>query len=158
MFLLLSCFIYPVALLSLPGTISLHTTNTTNGQNTCTEFSLFQLRPLYHDCNHAIDALSSNRVPGTFHSFDRSSTDAWLLPVTQRSGTCKLVVRMLPYSSVEVSSWAVLKSAARNLNEECRVGAPWGDVTGGVTLAGEHDWIEVSIDKTSRIVEVAVDG
>lgn len=84
--------------------------------------------------------------------------DAWYLPVTQRVGTCKLLVRMLPYSSVERSTWAVLKSAARGLNEECRVGAPWGDTTGGVTLAGEHDWIEVSIERRAGNVEVAADG
>ena len=84
--------------------------------------------------------------------------DAWHLPVTERVGTCKLLVRMLPYSDVESSSWAALKSAARNLNEECRVGAAWGDVTGGVTLAGAHDWIEVSIERRTGMVEGAANG
>lgn len=84
--------------------------------------------------------------------------DPWHLPVTQRVGTCKLLVRMLPYSDVESSSWAALKSAARNLNEECRVGAAWGDATGGVTLAGGHDWIEISIERRAGIMEVAANG
>lgn len=156
-FLLLSTFIYPVASLSLPETTSLHTANTATitHQNTCTTFSLFQLRPLYYDCNLAIDALSSSRVPGTFHSYLGRSMDLWHLPVTQRVGTCKILVRMLARSSVETSTWAALKSAAGRLNEECRVGAPWGDVTGGVTLAGEHKLIEVSIARTAGVVEVA---
>ena len=84
--------------------------------------------------------------------------DEWRLPFTRTVGSCVVSLRILPYSLVEASSWAALKAAARKLNDECRVGATWGDITGGVTLAGQHKWIQISLVRRTGTVTAVADG
>lgn len=140
--LLLSIFfIYYVASSSLPETFN--TSHLLNAQATCTGFKLFQLRPLYRDCDRAVDFLSSSRLPGNFHS--GSPMDMWQLPVTETVDTCELRLQLAPLSLPEPGSWKEIKGAARRLNEDCRNKAALGDVTGGAVTAGVHDRIQISM-------------
>lgn len=154
-FLLLNIFACYVASSSHPQTLS-PTSNTTrlpNAQATCTGFKLFQLRPLYRDCNRAIDGLSSSRLPGYFHS--GRAIDQWQLPVTETDGTCEVLIELAPLSLPEASSWRDVKAAARKLNEDCRSRAALGDITGGAVTAGPHDRIQILMVRRTSGGEVA---
>ncbi|CAD6577520.1 MAG: hypothetical protein ASARMPREDX12_008384 [Alectoria sarmentosa] len=151
-------FVRYVASSSLPETFNL-TSNTTHmptAQATCTGFKLFKLRPLYRDCNRAIDFLPSGRAPGYFHS--GRPMDSWQLPLTETVGTCDVLVQLSPFSLPEPGSWREVKAAARDLNEDCRTKAALGDVTGGAVSAGQHGRVQISIARTTGGVEVVADG
>lgn len=153
--LLLSVFICYVASSSLPTMLNL-TSNTTqqpNAEASCTPFKLFQLRPHYRDCDHAVNALSASRLPGHFHS--EGPMDDWQLPIIETAGTCEILLKLLPFSLPEPSSWQELKAVARKLNEECRVGVPLEDVSGGAITAGPHGRILISMVRTTRGLKVA---
>ncbi|CAF9908207.1 MAG: hypothetical protein ALECFALPRED_004350 [Alectoria fallacina] len=151
-------FVRYVASSSLPETFNL-TSNTTHlptTQATCTAFKLFKLRPLYRDCNSAVDILSSSRVPGYFHS--GRPMDTWQLPVTETFGTCDVLLQLAPFSLPERSSWRQVKAAARDLNEYCRTKKALSDVTGGAVTVGDHGRIQISIVRTTSDVEGVADG
>ena len=124
-----------VASLSLPETLNL----TFNAQARCTQFKLFQLRPIYGDCVRAVDLLSSSPATGHFHA--GGSIDKWQLPVTETEGTCEVSVQLAPFSLPELSSWGEIKKTTRELSEACRSGV----ITGGLSAAGPHERILISV-------------
>lgn len=157
-FLFLNIFLCRVASSWLPATsnLSSNTTHLPTAQATCTGFKLFQLRPFYRDCNSAVEILSSSRLPGYFHS--GGSMDTWQLPVTETVGTCDLSLQLAPFSLPERGSWQIVKAAARRLNEDCRVKATLGDVTGGAITAGQHDRVQISMVRRTRGGEEVAGG
>lgn len=157
-FLLLNIFLCYVASSSLPEpfTPTSNTTHLSATQPSCTGFKIFQLRPLYRDCDRAVSALSSSRLPGYFHS--GSTMDDWQLPVTETAGSCEILVQLAPLSLPEASSWKEVKAAAAKLSDVCRVKSPLGDVTGGEIAAGPHDRIQISMVRRTGGLEVVAGG
>ena len=155
---LLSSFIHYVASSALPGA-SLQTVNTTEslaGLGTCTGFKLFRPRPLYGDCSEAINRLSDSSLHGNFHA--RGDFDDFQLPLAEEVETCIVKVETRQSSLGESSSWHEIKTAAKNLKDQCRVKQIF-DVTGGVVRVGQHQWIQISLARTLMSdKEAAADG
>lgn len=124
-----------------------------NGELLCTSARtpyIFDPRPRYPDCEHAIQILPQLPQSGTFHL--TGVDDGFKLPVRRASGSCQVTVNFRQGTSYDQASWGVIRLSAMELRDKCERKGRLGVVrTGGWIMAGISNSIVIQLTKVEKV-------
>ncbi|KAI4228569.1 MAG: hypothetical protein L6R36_001522 [Xanthoria steineri] len=112
-------------------------------------------RARFNDCARAAAQLPNLIEPSTFHRGGDAGTDPYALPTTKVHNSCQIKVD-LRFGRPDESSWVAINVALSKIMAACSGGYGAYETTGGEILAGNGNFIMVTVEKATRAAVLAL--